>query len=289
MKFRLRHLTTYTYENAVDNYQCILCLQPLNLPFQQINKFDLNIKPYPQKVFERGDFFGNSKHYFSISEPHKVLKVEALSEVEVLTRPVAAFNNISCRSAINLIANDLGLKLELLQYQLPSKFIQTSPEIKDFAESCVQIDQPLYDCVKNLMHKIYQDFQYKSGSTTLNTPLKTVLADKKGVCQDFSHLAIAALRSLGLPAKYVSGYLETLPPPGKQKLVGTDASHAWFAAYIPGMGWCEFDPTNNMIPAERHIVTAYGRDYADIAPLRGIIFSSGKHTVKAVVDVMRLT
>ena len=121
---------------------------------------------------------------------------------------------------------------------------------------------------------------------TKNTPLKTVLKEKKGVCQDFSHLAIACLRSVGLAARYVSGYIETIPPKGKPKLQGTDASHAWISVYIPDMGWCEFDPTNNMIPQEKHIITAYGRDYADVSPLKGIIFSTGEHKVKVEVDVI---
>jgi transglutaminase-like putative cysteine protease len=139
-----------------------------------------------------------------------------------------------------------------------------------------------------LCHKIYKEFKFVSNATSIYTPIKTVLKERRGVCQDFSHLAISCLRSLGLAARYVSGYIETLPPPGQQKLQGSDASHAWISVYIPEMGWCEFDPTNDMVPQERHIITAYGRDYSDVAPLKGVIFSSGGHQLSVSVDVIPL-
>ena len=138
------------------------------------------------------------------------------------------------------------------------------------------------------MHRIFSDFKFQSGFTTIATPLSVVMKERKGVCQDFAHVAIACIRSLGLPARYVSGYIETLPPPGMQKLAGVDASHAWFSVYIPGSGWVDFDPTNNIIPAERHITIGWGRDYADITPLRGVIMSSGSHELKVSVDVRRV-
>jgi transglutaminase-like putative cysteine protease len=144
----------------------------------------------------------------------------------------------------------------------------------------------LYKCIEALCRKIYSEFDFVPDFTTVHTPIKDVLAAKKGVCQDFSHLAIACIRSFGFAARYVSGYLETLPPPGRPKLQGSDASHAWISVYIPDYGWCDFDPTNNIIPGERHIVTAWGRDYSDVPPLKGIIFSYGKHTLSVEVDVI---
>ena len=286
MKYKLKHQTIYTYVNAVHNYQSIVCLQPQNSAKQTCSNFKIEIEPKPAKIYSRKDFFGNTLHYFSLHESHKSLKVLVSSDIEVLNDIIQPLNPISCEDARKKFQTDHALKIEVLQYQLPSQFIQWDEEIIAFAQSCLLPDISLFEGILNLIKKIYTEFQFKSGSTNINTPLKTVLKERKGVCQDFSHLAIASLRSVGIPARYVSGYIETLPPKGKPKLEGSDASHAWISVYIPEMGWCEFDPTNNMIPQQRHIVTAYGRDFADISPLKGIIFSSGEHKVKVEVDVI---
>lgn len=286
MKYKLKHQTLYTYVNEVHNYQSILCLQPRSSAKQICRNFKIEIEPRPSKIYSRTDYFGNIQHYFSLHESHKSLKVTVSSEVEVLNSAVQLFNTISCEEARLKFQTDLQLKNEVLQYQLPSQYISWDEDIVAFAASCLIPEVSLFEAVLDLIKKIYTDFQFKSGSTNVNTPLKTVLKERKGVCQDFSHLAIACLRSVGIPAKYVSGYIETIPPKGKPKLEGSDASHAWISVYIPDMGWCEFDPTNNMIPQQRHIVTAYGRDFADVSPLKGIIFSSGEHKVKVEVDVI---
>lgn len=286
MKYKLKHQTIYTYVNAVHNYQSIVCLQPQNSAKQICSNFKIEIEPRPAKIYSRKDFFGNTLHYFSLHESHKSLKVLVSSDIEVLNDIIQPLNPISCDDARKKFQMDHALKIEVLQYQLPSQFIQWDEEIIAFAQSCLLPEISLFEGILNLIKKIYTEFQFKSGSTNINTPLKTVLKERKGVCQDFSHLAIASLRSVGIPARYVSGYIETLPPKGKPKLEGSDASHAWISVYIPEMGWCEFDPTNNMIPQQRHIVTAYGRDFADVSPLKGIIFSSGEHKVKVEVDVI---
>jgi transglutaminase-like putative cysteine protease len=286
MKYKLKHQTLYTYVNEVHNYQSILCLQPRNSAKQICRNFKIEIEPRPSKIYSRTDYFGNIQHYFSLHESHKSLKVTVSSEVEVLNNPVQLFNTISCEEARTKFQTDLNLKNEVLQYQLPSQYISWDDDIIAFAKTCLIPELSIFEAVLNLNKKIFTEFRFKSGSTNVNTPLQTVLKERKGVCQDFSHLAIACLRSVGIPAKYVSGYIETLPPKGKPKLEGSDASHAWISVYIPDMGWCEFDPTNNMIPQQRHIVTAYGRDFADVSPLKGIIFSSGEHKVKVEVDVI---
>lgn len=286
MKYNLKHQTTYTYVNAVHNYQSILCLQPLNNEKQICKNFKIEIEPKPSKIHSRVDYFGNVQHYFSLHEAHKSLKVIVSSEIEVLKNPEQAINPITCEEARLQFKTDHSIKIKVMQYQLPSQFISWDAEIKAFAETCLLPDVPLFEAVLDLIKKIFTEFQFKSGATNINTPLKTVLKERKGVCQDFSHLAIACLRSVGIPARYVSGYIETLPPKGKIKLEGSDASHAWISVYIPEMGWCEFDPTNNMIPQQRHIVTAYGRDFADISPMKGIIFGSGEQKVKVEVDVI---
>lgn len=286
MKYKLRHQTIYTYLNAVDNYQSILCLQPQNSPTQICQNFQLEIEPKPSKTHPRKDYFGNTKHYFSLHEPHKILKVVASSDIEVLPKILPPISNITCQQAQSEFKNNRELKIELLQYQLESQFIEWNDDIITFAKDCFLPDMLLFESVVQLSNKIFTQFEFKSGFTSMNTPLKTVLKERKGVCQDFSHLAIACIRSMGFAARYVSGYIETLPPKGKPKLQGSDASHAWISVYIPEMGWCEFDPTNNIIPQEKHIVTAYGRDYADVAPMKGIIFSSGEHKVSVEVDVI---
>lgn len=286
MRYKLRHQTVYTYEEPVDNYQSVLCLQPRNLDSQICHSFDLEVSPSPIKIHSRTDFFGNSLAYFSLHEPHDILKVVSTSDVEVLPKNTPVISPLTCSEVRQMFVSNRPLKVELLQYQLPSNFIKWDDEIKEFAASCLQPETPFYEGVRLLCEKIFIEFQFKFGFTTVNTPLKTVLKERKGVCQDFSHLAIASLRSLGFAARYVSGYLETLPPRGKPKLQGSDASHAWISVYVPDMGWCEFDPTNNLVPKERHIVTAYGRDYADVAPMKGIVFSSGSHKVKVEVDVI---
>ena len=286
MRYKLRHQTVYTYEEAVNNYQSVSCLQPRELPSQICSSFDLEIEPVPNKVYTRKDYFGNSIAYFSIHESHKILKVVANSEVEVLPKILPDISSYTCEEVRQILKTNRPLKIEVFQYQLPTDYINWDQEIKIFAESCLAPNMNFFEGVKMLSSKIFNEFQFKSGSTNVNTPLKTVLKERKGVCQDFSHLAIACLRSLGFAARYVSGYLETRPPVGKAKLQGSDASHAWISVYVPDMGWCEFDPTNDIIPNERHIVTAYGRDYADVAPMRGIVFGSGGHKVHVEVDVI---
>jgi len=288
MKYKLKHQTLYTYVNEVHNYQSILCLQPRNSTKQICTNFKVMIEPKPSKIYSRTDYFGNIQHYFSLHESHKSLKVTVSSEIEVLHNLVQPLNAITCEEARSKFQTDHALKIEVLQYQLPSQYISWNEDIVAFAETCLIPNVSLFESILDLIKKIYTEFQFKSGSTNVNTPLNTVLKERKGVCQDFSHLAIASLRSVGIPARYVSGYIETLPPKGKPKLEGSDASHAWISVYIPEMGWCEFDPTNNMIPQQRHIVNAYGRDFADVSPLKGIIFSYGDHKVKVAVDVIPL-
>jgi len=178
--------------------------------------------------------------------------------------------------------------LDAKQYVLDSPMVTTTQELADYARASFLPGRPLVDVVSDLMQRIYTDFTYDPAFTTIATPLSTVLAHRRGVCQDFAHLAIGCLRSFGLSARYISGYVETLPEPGKPRLIGADASHAWFAVYLPGVGWLDFDPTNNKLPYDQHITLAWGRDYADVTPLKGIAFGGGQHTLSVSVDVLRL-
>jgi len=166
--------------------------------------------------------------------------------------------------------------------------VVANKELADYAQASFLPNRPLVDVVRDLMQRIFTDFVYDPTFTTIATPLSEVLAHRRGVCQDFAHLAIGCLRAYGIAARYISGYVETLPEPGKPRLIGADASHAWFAVYIPSAGWLEFDPTNNKMPHDQHITLAWGRDYADVTPLKGIAFGGGQHTLSVSVDVLRL-
>lgn len=289
MKYKLIHKTEYKYAEPVNNYHSLLCLTPRMLPGQLCSDFSISVDPVPDQIIEHVDFYGNTTHYFSLHSPHKKLTVVTSSIVECLTETIGnplEQSDITCDEARERLLKDRPLRVSVIEYTLPSPFIKWDDQIRDFGKDCFQDDKPLYNCVRDLSRKIFTEFKFVSGFSTVNTPIKEVLAAKKGVCQDFSHLAISCIRAFGFPARYVSGYLETLPPPGKQKLQGSDASHAWISVFIPDYGWCDFDPTNNVIPGERHIVTAWGRDYSDVTPLKGIIFSYGKHELKVEVDVI---
>lgn len=287
MIYKLIHKTKYEYSGRVNKYNGLACLRPLNNGRQKCDDFNITIQPKPTEMSSRVDFFGNTLYYFTIDTPHKELIVEVKSHVESYRFDLLSLNlSITCAHADRyfkknfLVKNDLGL------YFVKSHFIDWDSEIKAFAQVSFAPEWSLYQCVENLCHRIFTEFEFNSRYTEINTPLKVVLRERKGVCQDFSHLAIACIRSMGFPARYVSGYLETRPPAGKVKLQGSDASHAWISVFIPEVGWCDFDPTNDIVPQERHIVTAYGRDYADVVPLKGIIFSAGNHKLKVEVDVI---
>lgn len=287
MTYKLIHKTKYEYSTKVNKYNGLACLQPLNNHRQKCEAFEISIQPEPTEMNSRVDFFGNTLHYFTIDTPHKELIVESKSHVESYFKDLSVLDlSISCAVTEGYFKNNFLIKNDLGLYFTKSHFIDWDQEIKDFAQLSFAPHLPLYQCVNDLCHRIFTEFEFNSRYTEINTPLKVVLREKKGVCQDFSHLAIACIRSMGFAARYVSGYLETRPPAGKEKLQGSDASHAWISVFIPEVGWCDFDPTNDLIPQERHIVTAYGRDYGDVVPLKGIIFSAGGHKLKVEVDVI---
>ncbi|OZI05450.1 transglutaminase [Siphonobacter sp. BAB-5385] len=285
MNYKLVHQTQYTYTGNVNNYHGIACLMPKISPRQNCTNFALQITPMPDEISQRTDYFGNTLHHFSIHQPHTQLTVLATSMIETRSSIITDLF-MTNREVKEQLRTNHALKTQLLEYMIPSSFVQWDEEIRSFGADCFSENQSFYQSARQLCHKIYTEFKYVSGFTTIHTPLKTVLKERKGVCQDFSHLAIACFRSLGFAARYISGYLETQPPPGKTKLQGSDATHAWVSVYAPGVGWCDFDPTNDLVPQEKHITTAWGRDFGDVSPLRGIVFSTGKQTFKVGVDVI---
>lgn len=229
--------------------------------------------------------------YFAIQHEHKKLTVTVSSDIEKIIekdQEINLLDGIPWQDVKELSRQSAPAWLNIHQYIPETAFTAVTPEIHSYARQSFKPGMSMFDATWHLMQRIYHDFEFKPGFTTISTPLSEVMKAGKGVCQDFAHLAIACIRSLGLPARYISGYLETTPPPGGEKLTGADASHAWFSVYIPYRGWVDFDPTNNQLPAEQHITACWGRDYADIAPLKGVIINSGPHELQVSVDVKRM-
>jgi transglutaminase-like putative cysteine protease len=290
MKYRVTHITEFLYEALVGHCYNEARLLPCQLPQQKVFSADLQITPQPQDHYQRYDYFGNWTNYFSILQPHEKLVVTAISEVEV-----SAPSQLSRRETLpweavrNRLHNDRsGELVDASQYVLESPSVRVSELLAEYARPSFAEGRPLLDAVQDLMQRIFHEFKYDPEFSTIATPLSDVLEHRSGVCQDFAHLAIGCLRSQGLAARYVSGYIETLPPAGQERLVGADASHAWFSVFQPGAGWVDFDPTNNQLPQEQHITVAWGRDYADVTPLKGVAYGGGEHELKVSVDVMRL-
>jgi transglutaminase-like putative cysteine protease len=271
LNYSINHTTTYTYQEPVSLCHNVLRLVPRNTGTQLCKAVKVNISPEPDSLREYEDFFGNKVIYFSIEKEHAQLKVNVHSEIAKRSgRPEEAAS-----------ADDIS------QYIFATPMTTGNEEMEAYARVSFLPGRPLLEAARDLMHRIYTDFSFTPGFTTISTPLSVVMRERKGVCQDFAHLAIACVRSVGLPARYVSGYIETISPSGVEKLVGVDASHAWFSIYVPEMGWVDFDPTNDVLPGDQHITIGWGRDYADIAPMKGIILSSGSHELAVSVDVRR--
>ncbi|TCV79283.1 transglutaminase family protein [Sulfurirhabdus autotrophica] len=291
MHYRVIHKTEYEYSEAVGVSFSEARLLPRTTANQNCRNSQLQVFPVPTDYRERVDFFGNRAVYFSIREPHQQFVVTATSEVHI--DPQEAQLNFSQGLDWESVRLMLRQKrdeqtLDALQYTLDSPFVSASPELAAYAQISFPRGRSLLEAVNDLMGRIHKDFTYDPEFTTLATPLSTVLEHRRGVCQDFAHLAIGCLRAHGLAARYVSGYIETFPPPGKEKLVGSDASHAWFSVFVPELGWMDFDPTNNQIPVDQHIVVGWGRDYGDVNPLKGVIFGGGEHKLEVSVDVRNL-
>jgi len=246
------------------------------------------VDPQPVVEDERVDYFGNGASYFAIGVPHNRLVVTARSQVRVSAPPLPertpAWEQVRDRCASDKLTEDSTAG----EFRFDSTYITRQPAYAEYAAASFAKGRPLLEGVRDFTARIFRDFKFDPRATTVATPLDEVLKKRRGVCQDFAHLAIAGLRSLGLPARYVSGYLETLPPPGKARLVGADASHAWVSVWCPGHGWIDADPTNNLLPGDRHITVAWGRDFSDVSPLRGVVVGGGGSTLGVSVDVARM-
>jgi transglutaminase-like putative cysteine protease len=238
-------------------------------------------------ITEQLDCFGNHATYFTVEEPHDRLTVRASSRMEVLpTTPPDGAASLPWERAREFLQGDRSPRgLEACQFVFDSPYVMAAAELVRYAAPSFTPGRPLLEAALDLMHRIYADFLYDPTATTITTPLREVLDQRRGVCQDFAHLEIGCLRSLGLSARYVSGYLRTEPPPGQPRLVGVDASHAWLSVYCPHIGWVGLDPTNDQVPSDKHILLAWGRDYDDVSPIKGVNLGGGRHSVTVGVDV----
>jgi len=287
MKCRILHKTMYRYSEPASLSQNELMLQPRTTGTQRLLQSRLDIVPAPQYLQPHTDCFGNVAHVFMVQHPHDELAVTATSTVATAppATPAPAATADWETVARRLAACRQPPDLDAYQFVFASPLIAVPPAARAYAQRSFPPGTSLLQGALSLVGRIFSDFQYDKAATTVDTSVDQVLASRKGVCQDFAHLAISCLRSLGLAARYVSGYLQTSPPPGRPRLIGADASHAWVSLFVPDHGWVDLDPTNNLVPGDTHITLAWGRDYADVSPVKGVVMGGGKHTLSVMVDV----
>jgi transglutaminase-like putative cysteine protease len=283
--YEIRHKTTFDYEEIVSVSHHVLHLAPRRHPLQSCLESETVVHPKPAVDSAGEDYFGNPIQHLTVQKPHKQLVVDAHARVEV--RPAAQPLAVEQSASWETVREQLAAYEALDAYELlfESPYVVGNDAIREYALQSFAPDRPILAATLDLTSRIHREFQYRGGVSDVSTPVTDVFAMRQGVCQDFAHLEIACLRSLGLAARYVSGYLLTRPPEGKEKLVGSDASHAWLSVFAGDLGWVDFDPTNDMIPGVEHITFAYGRDYGDVSPINGFIVGGGAHQVSVAVDV----
>jgi transglutaminase-like putative cysteine protease len=288
--YRIRHETVYFYAEPVVTSHNELHLAPRRLPNQTLRDFSVSIDPSPETLRTRRDYFGNEATYLELREPHARLAITATSRVARL--PVAVPDVAGSPPWEDVAARVRGeLRspwLEALEFALPSALAPAAPELAAYAQPSFAPGRPFAAAVLDLCARIHREFVYDPAATTLSTPVVEVLHARRGVCQDFAHLAIGCLRALGLPARYVSGYLRTRQPgdPVDRELVGADASHAWLSAFCPHNGWIDVDPTNDAVPSDCHVTLAWGRDYDDVSPVKGVTVGGGAQTMQVAVELV---
>jgi transglutaminase-like putative cysteine protease len=292
----VEHETRYGYAAPVTQAQHLAYLKPLHDQRQQLLQHELRIDPVPPQLLHDTDGYGNARTLFSLNQPHRELRVLARSRVALSPRDghIDTARSPRWEDVRERLRYDAGARYDpAVEFAQPSPFVPRLQALRDYGLASFGPGQPVALGALDLMRRIHADFEFKTASTDVDTPLAEVFAQRAGVCQDFAHLMIAALRMAGLAARYVSGYLLTIPPPGQEALLGADASHAWVQVYCPGTpglpgGWLELDPTNDLVPETSHVRLALGRDYGDVTPLRGVIRGGGRHTLDVRVNTRRL-
>ncbi len=293
--YHVEHLTRYAYTAPVTQSWQLARLTPRDLPWQRLRAHRLSIEPEADERRDVLDAFGNLVTHFGLQAAHRLLSVRMACEVEVGARPVprpaAESSWEAVRDALRFDASAARAPRHRLDFDAaamcePTRLLPLSDAARAYAAPSLARGRGWFDAVHDLMRRIHAEFEFESGATTVSTSVDEVLHQRRGVCQDFAHLMLSSLRAHGLAARYVSGYLLTDPPEGQPRLMGVDASHAWVAAYAPALGWVEFDPTNDQLADERYITLAWGADFADVVPLRGVILGGGAQAMDVAVSVM---
>jgi len=282
MRLHVVHETEYEYTAPVALSQQLLHLTPRALPWQACREHRIEVAPVPGERSERDDYFGNPTTQFLIAAPHDALLVRAESTLDVAPREQAALAQPG--GAWEAVRDAARREASEFLYESPS--VETSRELADYAAKSFAPGRPALEAAMDLSGRIHRDFQFDRKATSVSTPLREVMKRRRGVCQDFAHLMIGGLRAMGLPARYVSGYLLTDPPPGRPRLVGADASHAWVSVYCGRpVGWVDLDPTNDCVVDDEHVTLAWGRDFSDVTPMRGVILGGGEQELEVRVTV----
>jgi len=281
--YDIRHTTTFDYEDFVSVSHHVLHLTPREHPRQRRLDSSLRVEPTPAVNAGGADYFGNPVRHLTVQEPHERLVVDARARVEVqaLSEPPDREGGEPWEAVRQRLAEDIAV----CEFAFDSPYAIGNEDVRSYARRSFEPGCPILAAATDLTGRIFRDFEYRGGVSDVTTPVRDVFAMRKGVCQDFAHLELACLRSLGLAARYVSGYLLTRPPEGKEKLIGSDASHAWLSVWAGELGWVDLDPTNDMIPGLEHVTVAWGRDYGDVSPINGFIVGGGSHQVTVAVDV----
>jgi transglutaminase-like putative cysteine protease len=289
MLLNILHETRYDYAPAVRTSQHLAHLKPAHGARQQVLSHELAVDPAPLRRSDETDVWGNARTFFTLQAQHEQLTVTARSVVSTSPAP-AVLSDMPWEEARERMRYHRGAAYDpAAEFLFASPYVPRHADFVDYALPSFTAERPLVDAARDLMARIHADFEYETEATDVSTPALEALHLRKGVCQDFAHVMLACLRSLGLPARYVSGYLLTEPPPGQTRLVGSDASHAWVSVYVPGDGvrgdWLDLDPTNRRVPGEDYVVLATGRDYSDVAPVRGVIVGGSHHALHVAVTV----
>jgi len=285
------HDTKYDYVHPVSLSRQVLHMSPREVPWQEVREHSLEIAPEAELLTDSHDAFGNPVRAFCIEQDHESLFVRATSIVEVSARTTSPeLEALGWEAVREGLAYHAGKRptaadLEAMRYGYESPRVRNKRELADWAKDCFAPGATLYGGARALMHKIYSEMTFDPKATNVSTQVMEAFERRRGVCQDYAHLMLSCLRSLGLAARYVSGYLLTRPPEGRPRLVGADASHAWVSVYFPGFGWVDMDPTNDVLPSLEHVTIAWGRDYDDVIPLRGVLLGGGDHELSIAVTV----
>jgi transglutaminase-like putative cysteine protease len=286
-RYRVVHTTDYRYSDDVTVSYGRAHLVPRSTSGQVLVAGTVDIDPGADELRSHTDFYGNTSTFYTVRRRHRELSVRASSEV-LVSREAATTGELDAltwQHARDAVSRDV----EARSFVMPSPLVRPTTAVLDYTELTFAPGRPLGTALVELLHRIHSDFKYVSGATTVRTTLSELLHKRKGVCQDFAHLTVGCLRSVGLAARYVSGYLETDPPPGRPKLQGADASHAWASVRVPEVGWVDLDPTNDQYVDGRYVIAAWGRDYSDVPPLKGVILTDAKKSSMTVsVDVTRV-